>query len=86
MMIIKKEIKNYPLRIMPNLNQAYQKNRYYTYTIHNIDNAEDVDIVIPMQNLLEYSKNYSMTTGNLLDYYRHERNDDPNGNNLIVIG
>ena len=48
MMIIKKEIKNYPLRIMPNLNQAYQKNRYYTYTTHNIDNAEDLDSVIPM--------------------------------------
>ena len=30
-----------------------------------IDNAEDLDVVIPMYNLLEYSKNYRKTTGNL---------------------
>ena len=28
-----------------------------------IDNAEDLDIVMPMYNLLEYSKNYSKATG-----------------------
>ena len=28
-----------------------------------IDNAEDLDTVMPMYNLLEYSKNYSETTG-----------------------
>ena len=27
-----------------------------------IDNAEDLDIVMPMYNLLEYSKSYSKTT------------------------
>ena len=30
-----------------------------------MDNAEDLDIVMPMYNLLEYSKNYSMTLQNL---------------------
>ena len=30
-----------------------------------IDNAEDLDIVMPMYNLLEYSKNYRKTTGSL---------------------
>ena len=30
-----------------------------------IDNAEDLDIVMPMYNLLEYSQNYSMTSGSL---------------------
>ena len=30
-----------------------------------IDNAEDLDIVTPMYDLLEYSKNYRKTTGNL---------------------
>ena len=30
-----------------------------------IDNAEDLDIVMPMYNLLEYSKNYSMTLESL---------------------
>ena len=33
-----------------------------------IDNAEDVDVVIPMYNLLEYSKNYSKTTGSFWNY------------------
>ena len=28
-------------------------------------NAEDLDIVMPMYNLLEYSNNYSMTSGSL---------------------
>ena len=35
-----------------------------------IDNAEDLDVVMSMQNLLEYSKNYKKTTGSLWNYYR----------------
>ena len=35
-----------------------------------IDNAEDLDVVMPMYNLLEYSKNYRKTTGRLWNYYR----------------
>ena len=46
-----------------------------------IDNAEDLDIVMLMYNLLEYSGNYSMTSGNLWNYYRHEVNDSANENN-----
>ena len=38
-----------------------------------IDNAEDLNIVMLMYNLLEYSKNYKKTTSSLLNYYR----DDP---------
>ena len=37
-----------------------------------IENAEDLDIVIPMYNLLEYSKNYEKTSGSLFNYYRDE--------------
>ena len=35
--------------------------------IHNIliDNAEEIDVVMPMYNFLEYSKNYRKTTGSL---------------------
>ena len=40
-----------------------------------IDNAEDLDVVMPMYNLLENSKNYRKTTGSLWNYYR----DEPNG-------
>ena len=39
-----------------------------------IDNAEDLDIVMPMYNLIEYSKNYSKTTGSFWNYYRDEPN------------
>ena len=37
-----------------------------------IDNAEDLDVVMPMYNLLEYSKNYRKTTGRLWNYYRDQ--------------
>ena len=37
-----------------------------------IENVEDLDIVLPMYNLLEYSKNYRKTTGSLWNYYRDE--------------
>ena len=36
-----------------------------------IDNGEDLDVVMVMYNLLEYSKNYSKTTGNFWNYYRN---------------
>ena len=37
-----------------------------------IDNAEDLDVVIPMYNLLEYNRNYIKTRGSLRNYYRDE--------------
>ena len=37
-----------------------------------IDNAEDLDVVMPMYNLLEYSKNCRKTTGSIWKYYRDE--------------
>ena len=37
-----------------------------------IDNAEDLDVVMPMYNLLEYSKNYWKTTGSQWNYYRDQ--------------
>ena len=43
-----------------------------------VDNVEDLDIVVPVYNLLEYSDNYSMTSRSLLNYYRDEVNDDEN--------
>ena len=45
-----------------------------------IENAEDLDIVMPMYNLLKYSKNYRKTTGSLFNYYRDELTDDANTN------
>ena len=37
-----------------------------------IEDAEDLDIVMPMYNLLEYSKNYRKTIGSFYNYYRDE--------------
>ena len=39
-----------------------------------IDSSEHLDIVMPMYNLIEYSKNCSKTTGSLWNYYRDETN------------
>ena len=47
--------------------------------IHNVltDKAEDLDILMPMYNLLEYSRNYRKTTGSFRNYYRDEPNNPP---------
>ena len=42
----------------------------------DIDNAQDIDIVMPMYNLIEYSDYYSKTSGSLWQCYK----DDPNDN------
>ena len=47
-----------------------------------IDNAEDLDVVMPMYNLIEYSRNYRKTTGSLWNYYRDESTDDTNNSNF----
>ena len=50
----------------------------------NLDHAhekEDLDIAMPMYNLLKYSENYCITSENLGSYYRDEVNDDANENN-----
>ena len=36
---------------------------------NDIDNAKYIDIVMPMYNLIEYSDNYSKTSGSLWQYY-----------------
>ena len=45
-----------------------------------IEDANDLDIVMPMYNLLEYSKNYRKTIGSLYNYYRDELTNDGNDN------
>ena len=53
-----------------------------------IEDANDLDIVIPMYNLLEYSKNYRKTKGSLYNYYRDELSDDADDNssdNIKVV-
>ena len=50
-----------------------------------IEDANELDIVIPMYNLLEYSKNYRKATGSLYNYYRDELSDDTDDNNFDNI-
>ena len=40
-----------------------------------IDDAEDLDLVMPMYNLIEYSSNYSETAGSLWFYSKNETTD-----------
>ena len=49
-----------------------------TNNINNIqvDNAKDIDIIMPMYNLTEYGDNYAKTTGSLWQYFR----DEPDNN------
>ena len=47
-----------------------------------IHNAEDLDVVMPMYNLLQYRKNYKKTTGSLWNYYRDEPNSSTDNNNI----
>ena len=46
------------------------------------EDAEDLDIVMPMYNLLEYSKNYRKTIGSLYNFYRDELSDDNDNDNF----
>ena len=41
-----------------------------------IDNTKYIDVVMPVYNLMEYSDNYSKTSGSLRQYYINDPNDD----------
>ena len=60
-----------------NKNLAFKNNAPFINYISKIngvktDNAEDLDVVMPMYNLLKYSKNYRKIAGRLWNYYRDE--------------
>ena len=83
------------------VNNSYQQASKVLFTLNNapfisciskingklVENAEDLDIKIPMYNLLEYSKNYEKTSGSLFNYYRDEPSEITVGadNNAINI-
>ena len=52
-----------------------------------IEDADDLNIVMPMYNLLEYSKNVRKTIGSLYNYYRDELTNDDKDNfaNINVV-
>ena len=45
-----------------------------------VDNAKNIDIVMPMYNLIEYSDNYSKTPGGLPQYCKDKPDVNDNGN------
>ena len=51
-----------------------------------IDNAKDIDIVMPMYNLIEYSDNYAKTTGSLWQYCKDIPARNANGEIIIFAG
>ena len=56
-----------------NKNLVFKNNAPFINCVWNIngvkiDNAEDLDVAMPMCNLLEYSKTYRKTTGSLGNY------------------
>ena len=60
-----------------NKNLAFKNNAPFINCILKIngiktDNAEDLDVVMPVYNLLEYNKNCRKTTDSLWNYYRDE--------------
>ena len=60
-----------------NKNLAFKSNAPFINCISKINgvkigNADDLDVLMPMYNLLEYSKNYRKTTEGLWNYYRDE--------------
>ena len=61
---------------------AFKNNVPFNSCIRLIDNAEDLDVAMPMNNLIEYRKNYSKTTGSFWNYYRDELTDDTNDINF----
>ena len=41
-----------------------------------VDDTKDLDVAMPMYNLIEYNDNYSKTCGSLSQYYGDEPNDN----------
>ena len=48
-----------------------------------VDNAKDIDIAMPMYNLIEYSDNYAKTSGSLWQYCKDIRARNNSNNNVI---
>ena len=59
---------------MLHLGYAYKK---FLQTIF-VDDAEDLDFVLPIYNLLEYSENYSMISRCLWNYLSMKQNEVEN--------
>ena len=50
-----------------------------------IDNPKDIDMVMPVYNLIEYSDNYSKMSGSLWQHYTDEPSLNANGDIVIFV-
>ena len=50
-----------------------------------IDNAKDIDIVMPMYNLIEYTDNYAKTAGSLWQYCKDIPAQDANDDDIVIF-
>ena len=48
-----------------------------------VDNAKDIDTVMPMYNLIEYSDNYAKTSGGLWEYCKDTPARNANNNRIV---
>ena len=65
-----------------NRSLAFKNNAPFFNSISKINNvliynADDLDVVMPMYNLIEYNKSHRKTTGSLWNDYRNESNNPP---------
>ena len=68
-----------------NKNLVFKNNAPFINCVSKIngvktDNAEDLDVAMPIYNLLKYSKSYRRTTDSLWNYYRDEPSDPLSSN------
>ena len=74
-----------PNNVKRNKVVAFKNNAPFINCISEIngvqtDNAEDLDVVMSMYNLLQYSKNYKKATGSLWNYYSDEQSNPLSSN------
>ena len=70
-------------------NVAFKNCAPFTRCVTHIDdehvkNAESLDIIMPMYNLIEYSDNYADSSGSLYQFERDESPINDDGNPLNV--
>ena len=63
-----------------NIGVIFKNCAWFTESINTVNNtqivnAKDLDVVIPMYNLIEYSDNYLKTSGSLWQYYGDDQNN-----------
>ena len=71
------------MEIKKNKSLGFKNNAPFTSCVSKInsvliENADDLYAILPLYNLLEYSRNYSKTFGSLWNYYRDEQSNGVN--------